>query len=53
MSSVRPGGRPAAGGPESYRIDANTVRMPNLTREDARQRAGLLRGGRATTWPST
>ncbi len=44
MSSVRPAAAgPFAGGPESYRIDANTVPMPNLTREDARQRAGLLR----------
>ncbi|HST48133.1 aminopeptidase N [Jatrophihabitans sp.] len=43
MSSVRPATTgPSAGGPESYRIDANTVRMPNLTREDARHRAGLL-----------
>ncbi|HEX8766790.1 MAG TPA: aminopeptidase N, partial [Jatrophihabitans sp.] len=44
MSSVRltPAGQPA-GGPDTYRIDANTVRVPNLTREDARHRARLLR----------
>ncbi|HEY0169325.1 MAG TPA: aminopeptidase N [Jatrophihabitans sp.] len=39
--------RPAPGLPTSgldaYRIDANTVRVPNLTRQDAQQRAGLLR----------
>ena len=44
MSSVRPAtAGPSAGGPESDRIDANTVRMPNLTREDARQRAATVR----------
>ncbi len=44
MSSVRPvTSGPSAGGSDSYRIDANTVRMPNLTREDARHRSGMLR----------
>ena len=48
MSSVRPlsSGQPSgepAGDIDTYRIDANTVRVPNLTREDARHRARLLR----------
>ncbi|HEV2888015.1 MAG TPA: aminopeptidase N, partial [Jatrophihabitans sp.] len=44
MSSVRPAAAgPFTDGLDSYHIDANTVRMPNLTREDARHRAGLLR----------
>ncbi len=46
MPSVRPAAASQfAGGADSlddYRIDANTVQMPNLTRADARQRAGLL-----------
>ncbi len=43
MSSVRPGDAgQSAGVLDTYRIDANTVRVPNLTRQDARQRAGLL-----------
>jgi aminopeptidase N len=43
VSSVRPAAGSPADGPDFHRIDANTVRMPNLTREDARVRAGLLR----------
>ena len=31
------------GGLSTHRIDANTVRVPNLTREDARHRARLVR----------
>ena len=47
MCALRPPARasPAAltASIDDYRIDANTVRMPNLTRQDAQQRAGLLR----------
>ena len=44
MSSVRHAATgPSIGSPDTYRIDANTVRVPNLTREDARHRARLLR----------
>jgi aminopeptidase N len=40
VSSVLP---TPAGGIDASRIDANTVRVPNITREDARDRARLLR----------
>ncbi|MDQ1740724.1 MAG: aminopeptidase, partial [Pseudonocardiales bacterium] len=44
MSSERPMSSGQADGDlDTYRIDANTVRVPNLTREDARHRARLLR----------
>ncbi|HEX8092598.1 aminopeptidase N, partial [Jatrophihabitans sp.] len=43
MSSVRPTVGQSTGDLENYRIDANTVRVPNLTREDARHRARALR----------
>ncbi|MEO7262911.1 MAG: aminopeptidase N [Jatrophihabitantaceae bacterium] len=47
MPTVRPAAASQfTGGVDSFddhRIDANTVRMPNLTRQDARQRAALLR----------
>ena len=44
MSSVRPAAAgPSTGSADTYRIDANTVAVPNLAREDARHRARLLR----------
>jgi aminopeptidase N len=43
-------GSPSTGSSDDCRIDANTVRMPNLTREDALQRAGLLRVDSYDVW---
>jgi aminopeptidase N len=43
LPSVRPANAGSfAGGLDIYQIDANTVRVPNLTRQDAKQRAELL-----------